>query len=79
MILIPIPLELVLEIGLNPLDVIQFRTDGNKLIIEPVTDSDFECDNDCDNCPFFELDCDGDCDSCPCNDVCDESEVNFNE
>jgi hypothetical protein len=82
LIVIPIPRELLLEIGV-PEDEdgciaqvpFQFTVDGKKLIIEQAVDIDFECDGDCEACPFYEVDCDGDCDNCPCSEECDESEV----
>lgn len=81
-IVIPIPRELLLEIGV-PEDEnghltevpFQFTVVGKKLIIEQVTDRDFECDGDCESCPFYDIDCDGDCENCPCSEGCDESEV----
>jgi len=74
MVLLPVPAELITEIGLDPMDVIQMSVVGGKLIIEKAVDDDFECDGDCENCPFYEIDCNGDCESCPCFDECDESE-----
>lgn len=87
-IAVAIPRELFLEISL-PKDEdgsitqvpFQFTVVGKKLIIEQVADRDFECDGDCDGCPFYEIDCDGDnpcdgeCENCPCSEECDESEV----
>lgn len=72
-ILIPIPIDLITEIGLNPLDAIQMHTDGNRLIIEKIDGSGFVCDENCEDCMFFDRDCDGDCESCPCCANCDEN------
>mgnify|MGYP000903198268 FL=1 len=74
MVLLPVPLDLLDDIGLDPMDVIQMSAHDGKLIIEKVVDDDFKCDGDCENCPFHEVDCDGDCENCPCFDECDESE-----
>lgn len=73
-VLLPVPVELFEEIGLNPMDTIQFSAEDGKIIIEKVTDTDFVCDGDCDNCPFDEEDCDGDCESCPCRQACEDDE-----
>ena len=74
LVLLPVPLDLLDEIGLDPMDVIQMSVVDSKLIIEKVVYDDFECNRDCENCPFYEIDCDGDCDNCPCFDECEESE-----
>ncbi|HCA30204.1 MAG TPA: hypothetical protein DEP23_11875 [Ruminococcaceae bacterium] len=74
MVLLPVPLDLLDDIGLDPMDVIQMSAVDGKLVIEKVVDDDFKCDGNCENCPFFEIDCNGDCDNCPCFDECDERE-----
>ena len=74
MVLLPVPLDLLDEISLDPMDVIQMSIVNGKLIIEKVVDDDFKCDGNCEKCPFFEIDCNGDCDNCPCFDECDERE-----
>lgn len=75
MLLLPVPMELLEEIGLGELDVMQMSVAEGRLIIEKADSADYECDGDCENCPFAELDCDGDCAHCPCCRDCDESEV----
>lgn len=79
MVLLPVPMELFDEIGIEPMDAVQMSIADGKIIIEKVTDADFVCDGDCNNCPFDEEDCDGDCESCPCNQECDESDNYDNE
>jgi hypothetical protein len=71
-----IPTELLDEVGITPDSVLQLTVVDNKLIVETVTDDDFECDGDCESCPFYwgEDDCDGDCDNCPCSAKCDKEE-----
>lgn len=72
MVLVPIPTELLEELGLEPLDVIRMRADGGKIILEKEGEDGFSCDGDCEHCPLAELDCDGECESCPCSGRCDE-------
>lgn len=74
MVLIPVPAELLKELGLEPLDVIGIRVADGKLILEKESTDNFSCNGDCEHCPLAELDCDGDCESCPCNSQCDEGE-----
>ncbi len=72
MVLVPIPTELLEELGLEPLDVIRMRAAEGKIILEKEAEDGFSCDGDCENCPLVELDCDGDCENCPCSGRCDE-------
>ena len=74
MVLVPVPTELLEELGLEPLDLIRMQVADGKLILEKEAADDFFCDRDCEHCPLAELDCDGDCESCPCNSQCDEGE-----
>lgn len=74
MILIPVPLELMTEVGIRPFDVIQFYVEDNSLIIEKAIDTDFKCDEHCANCPLFEPQCDLDCENCPNSDNCNQVE-----
>lgn len=71
MSLFPIPFELLDEIGLDPMDVIQMSVVDGKLIIEKAVDGDFECDGECDECPFSDIECNNDCEGCPCVSECD--------
>ena len=73
-VLLPVPMELFEEIGLNPMDVMQFSVADEKIIIEKVTDDDFVCDGDCESCPFNEEDCDGNCENCPCGEYCEDAD-----
>lgn len=75
MALISVPLELLEEIDLCPMDVIQMSVSDGRLIVEKATDTDFECDGDCENCPFIADDCVGVCELCPCGGNCLESEA----
>lgn len=68
---IAVPLELLSEIGLEPMDAMQMQVVDERLIIEKLADDDFECDEDCENCPFEDC-CDGNCGSCPCYCPCCE-------
>ena len=75
--LISVPKEALEEVGITENCVLQIYADGNRLVIERLTDTgEIVCDGDCENCPIADIDCDGDCKDCPCSDNCDESEAN---
>lgn len=75
-ILIPVPLEDVIDAELDLSGIIQTTVADGKIIIEtPDISGEYVCDGDCESCPLNETDCDGDCENCPCNESCDESEV----
>ncbi|HCA28080.1 MAG TPA: hypothetical protein DEP23_00120 [Ruminococcaceae bacterium] len=74
-IMIPIPMDDVVESGIDFSGVIQTSAADGRIIIENVNeaddffcDGDNPCDGDCENCPFFNPDCDEDedCEGCPC-------------
>lgn len=72
-LMIPVPLDDVVESGIDFGDVIQTSAADGRIIIENVNeaenficDEDNPCDGDCENCSFFEQDCDEDCEDCPC-------------
>jgi hypothetical protein len=50
--LLPVPTALLEEVGITPEGVLQFYVADGKLIIEPLTD----CDGNCDGCSFDEGD-----------------------
>ena len=50
--LISIPTEALEEAGIVEGCVIQAHVENGKLILEPVTVDDFECDGLCEDCPF---------------------------
>ena len=72
-VLISVPLDLIEESGLEALDTIQIHTDGRRLIIEKLDTGGFVCDENCEDCMFFDHECDGDCTDCPCSDACDKN------
>ena len=65
---IPVPLDDVIESGIDLDGVIQTYTVDGKIIIENAITDDIACDEDCENCPFFDPGCEDeeDCDDCPC-------------
>lgn len=69
-ILIPVPLNDMIESGIDLDGVIQTHTADGKIIVEnvPTEETGFNCDGDCDNCPFLNPDCEEDeeCFDCPC-------------
>ena len=66
-LMIPIPLDDIVESGIDFGGVIQSSVIDGKIVIENVDETeDFVCDGDCESCPFFEPDCDEDCEDCPC-------------
>ncbi len=74
-VLITVPKELSEEIGITENSVLQIYADGNKLVIERLTDTgEIVCGGDCENCPINETDCDGNCGDCPCYKNCEEEE-----
>ena len=74
-VLMTVPKELSEEIGITENSVLQIYADGNRLVIERVTDTgEIVCDGDCENCPINETDCDGNCEDCPCYKNCEEEE-----
>lgn len=60
-VLITVPKELSEEIGITENSVLQIYADGNRLVIERLTDTG-------------EIVCDGDCEDCPCYKNCEEEE-----
>ena len=74
-VLITVPKELSEEIGITENSVLQIYADGNKLVIERLTDTgEIVCGGDCENCPINETDCDVNCEDCPCYKNCEEEE-----
>lgn len=73
--LITVPKETLEEAGITENSVLQIYADGNKLVIERLTDTgEIVCDGDCESCPINETDCDGNCEECPCYKNCEEEE-----
>ncbi len=62
MVLVAVPADLLHEAGICEGSPLQMYTDGSRLVIESLDDTD----------GFV---CDGDCESCPCVDICDDAEV----
>ncbi len=52
--LISVPLDLLSETGIEPDKVIQMYADDGKLIVEPLSEDDFKCDGECEDCVFFD-------------------------
>lgn len=74
-VMVPIPLEVLEESGINAGDLVQFTAGNGALIMESMVDfHDIVCDGNCDNCPVDQTECNNACGSCPCCDGCDESE-----
>ena len=73
--LISVPKEALEDAGIVDGSVLQIYADGNRLVIERLTDTgEVVCDGDCDNCPVNETECDGNCIECPCYKNCEEEE-----
>ena len=74
-VLISVPKEVLEDAGIVDGSVLQIYADGNRLVIERLTDTgEVVCDGDCDNCPVNETECDGHCSACPCYKNCEEEE-----
>ena len=74
-VLISVPKEVLEDAGIVDGSVLQIYADGNRLVIERLTDTgEVVCDGDCDNCPVNETECDGNCIECPCYKNCEEEE-----
>lgn len=74
-VLISVPKEVLEDAGIVDGSVLQIYADGNRLVIERLTDTgEVVCDGDCDNCPVNETECDGNCEECPCYKSCEEEE-----
>lgn len=74
-VLIAVPKETLKDAGITENSVLQIYADGNKLVIERLTDTgEIVCDGDCESCPINETDCDGNCEDCPCYKNCEEEE-----
>lgn len=56
---ISVPREVLEEAGIDKDSVLQIYTDGNRLVIERLSDTgEIVCDGDCDHCPVNKADCD---------------------
>ena len=74
-VLISVSKEVLEDAGIVDGSVLQIYADGNRLVIERLTDTgEVVCDGDCDNCPVNETECDGNCEECPCYKNCEEEE-----
>ena len=73
--LISVPKDVLEDAGIVDGSVLQIYADGNRLVIERLTDTgEIVCDGDCDNCPVNETECDGICEECSCYKNCEEEE-----
>ena len=73
--LISVPKEALEDAGIVDGSVLQIYADGNRLVIERLTDTgEIVCDGDCDNCPVNETECDENCIEFPCYKNCEEEE-----
>ena len=73
--LISVPKEALEDAGIVDGSVLQIYADGNRLVIERLTDTgEIVCDGDCDNCPVHKTECDENCEECPCYKNCEEEE-----
>ena len=60
--LISVPKDVFEDAGIVDGSVLQIYADGNRLVIERLTDTgEIVCDGDCDNCPVNETECDENC------------------
>ena len=50
--LISVPTEMLEEAGITAGSVIQTQVANGRLIVEAVTAEDYDCDGNCDGCPF---------------------------
>ena len=74
-VLISVSKEVLEDAGIVDGSVLQIYADGNRLVIERLTDTgEVVCDGDCDNCPVNETERDGNCEECPCYKNCEEEE-----
>ena len=74
-VLISVPKEVLEDAGIVDGSVLQIYADGNRLVIERLTDTgEIVCDGDCDNWPENETECDGHCEECPRYKNCEEEE-----
>ena len=61
-VLISVPKDVLEDAGIVDGSVLQIYADGNRLVIERLTDTgEVVCDGGCDNCPVNETECDGNC------------------
>ena len=73
--LISVPKEALEDAGIVDGSVLQIYADGNRLVIERLTDTgEIVCDGDCENCPVNATECDENCIECPCYKNCEEEE-----
>lgn len=59
-VFITVPIETLVEAGIDPTDVIEIYAEDDKVIIQkvkPEVTENFVCDTDCVNCPFQIVDC----------------------
>ena len=74
-VIISVPKDVLEDAGIVDGSVLQIYADGNRLVIERLTDTgEVVCDGDCDNCPVNETECDGNCEECQCYKNCEEEE-----
>lgn len=58
MVLISVPTDMIVEVGIEDNSVIETYVDGDKIVIRKAVDtSDFECDGHCEDCPLDEHGC----------------------
>ena len=74
-VLISVPKEVLEDAGIVDGSVLQIYADGNRLVIERLTDTgEVVCDGDCDTCPLKETECAGNSEECPGYKNCEEEE-----
>lgn len=58
MVMISVPLDMLMEAGIEDDSVIEIFTDEDRIIIRKAVDlSDFECDGNCADCPLDDRGC----------------------
>lgn len=69
-----VPTELLTEAHIDENAVLQMYVDGGCVIIQAVDRENYDCDGDCENCPFSENECDKNHESSPCTFECEDDD-----
>lgn len=72
-ILLAIPTEILEEAGVSQAGILYISARKGTIVIKVAeNEDDFDCDGNCEDCEFLNMDCDEDCANCPCFDFCEE-------
>lgn len=55
-VFISVPIEALADAGIGPHDAFEVYAKDDKVIIKKADPDDYDCDGDCENCPFAEAD-----------------------